>query len=405
MKKLYKIRLKLRNRVNPEQPTKQGETWLFAPQSGRHDQLSWDIYSDAGGSWRLCKESGSIGLEATAIIPTEWVSSFVVPIPQTQSRYINQLVPYLIEDQLTQPLDELHIVAVSQKEDSARAMVISRHYMQALADVFKQNGKQIKAIYVDADLLTSGKEQAHSETAQASCLAAHLSSGRALVKSSRGELLVVASVSQLPKNLYLEPINTISHINELELVRAAAQTTQAINLLAGQYKPAYLRERLQRYVQPAIYALVLIATLQIGYWLAVGSYYQQQIDKTTAELKAEFSQHFPTEPVIDLSRQLRAKQRRSFAGHNPSQVLPILAVLGDFYAQTASREKFTLIALRSSSVSGTTQLEIQLADVAKAEQLAEQLQLNQYVVAIDQLQQLSQVSSVRYTLKRIPSDE
>lgn len=142
--------LLLRLPRNPEQPA----TWLVAdargtaqgpPQSGPMSQAA----PRAAGR-RIC-----------VLVPGTDVLVAEPELPAKAGVKLQQLVPYALEEQLADDIDDLHFAIGKRQGDSPRTpvAVVTRALMDEWLTNLKSNGLEPEAIYADSDLLPQNPGQ------------------------------------------------------------------------------------------------------------------------------------------------------------------------------------------------------------------------------------------------------
>lgn len=165
------------------------------PQSRR---FNWVLY-DAGGD---AQAQGSGDLQSTieqtlsqnglddvllvGLIPGDEAMFCVADIPAKQSRFINQALPYAVEEQIAQDIDSVHLALGPHTDEGYRVAAIDRDRMAQWRDVFRGwLHTRLEAIYPDAALLPT------TEGGWSICLDGE----SAMMSSDRGEWLSMQSAN------------------------------------------------------------------------------------------------------------------------------------------------------------------------------------------------------------------
>lgn len=381
-------------------PRPAAQVFIFTPQLAADGSLQWQHYSrDGNGQWQCSQASQPREAAAVAVVPAEWVSLCSAELAAAQRRYANKVAPFLVEESLAEGLEQLHLVPQLCDHNRVRVAVISHLRMAALEQLFSSLGVAVEAVVVDADLLDSGAGSAADN--QADRAVAATLGRRTLVKTARGEWWASTDSSHRNSQIALLPVAQRRPITLPQLAALACQPQGAINLLVGRYRLLQQRSRQRQTAATAAVIVALLFLLQASYYWALGALYQQRSEAISHHTVARFSELYPDQPLIDLQRQLSAKARQR---HHAERGLSLLAALAALSSASESlpAEPATLSLLRRSALDGTVQIQLQLSTIDAAEQLAAALEQRGLAVTIDQIQQLDNDTSARFTLRRGP---
>jgi general secretion pathway protein L len=84
-------------------------------------------------------------------VPSECVSLHLVDIPSAPQRKWDELVPWMLEERLLQPADEMHFVVVGREQDQLQVMVVHEQSMQEWIRIADNAG--VSAIAMSPDYM------------------------------------------------------------------------------------------------------------------------------------------------------------------------------------------------------------------------------------------------------------
>lgn len=70
-------------------------------------------------------------------------------IPAGASRQLDTMLPYLLEDDIAQDVDELHFSVLKKSADRAQVAAVEKRYLQQLLEDFAQAGMEVKRVLPD----------------------------------------------------------------------------------------------------------------------------------------------------------------------------------------------------------------------------------------------------------------
>ncbi|HEX5462359.1 MAG TPA: type II secretion system protein GspL [Steroidobacteraceae bacterium] len=145
--------------------------WLLI-RLPRHpqEQATW-LVADARGAAAGPAQDGPLSLAApraagrhvVVLVPgTEVLATQPELPPAKAGAKLQQLVPYALEEQLADDVEELHFAVGRRKDESPRVpvAVVARKLMDEWTSLLKSNGLEPEALYADSELLPQNPGQA-----------------------------------------------------------------------------------------------------------------------------------------------------------------------------------------------------------------------------------------------------
>ncbi|MDE2261425.1 MAG: hypothetical protein KGL45_02760, partial [Gammaproteobacteria bacterium] len=134
------------------------------------EQATW-LVVDARGAAAGPSQGGPLSLAApraagrhvVVLVPATDVLLAQPELPPAKAgTKLQQLVPYALEEQLAEDIEDLHFAIGRRQEDSARVpvAVVARKLMDEWTTLLKSNGLEPEALYADSELLPQNPGQA-----------------------------------------------------------------------------------------------------------------------------------------------------------------------------------------------------------------------------------------------------
>lgn len=89
-------------------------------------------------------------LKVSAFVPVEWVSLTETPMPSVQPKVLNKALPFALEEQLAEDVEDLHFVVLGKPEpESVKVAVVSRVALSFWVDQIKTAGFSLQEMVPD----------------------------------------------------------------------------------------------------------------------------------------------------------------------------------------------------------------------------------------------------------------
>lgn len=321
------------------------------------------------------------GIEEARVIliwPSDWALSSKVTIPGNQTRYIQQALPFVIEDQVAQDIERLHF-SIGTKDRNGQYPVISIDYALfescvELIDTHLETAS-LYASYVDAELLPLA----------ASNLAVFLGHDSALVHADSGQLIrldvanivtfldillaerdedatsdirvieaqdsvsamLIAELQQLQN---VEILTQSTALTELEILAEGyfAEGSKSIDLCQADFKVNLSTQSHWKKWRVVAVIAGLGFLLQLGVFVGKGMYYQQQADMVAQQALTQYQKLVPGSSKISAARLPRILKGKLNQSRNmPAQNTDFLSLLGEAGHQFSQSQNKTKLAFKS----------------------------------------------------------
>lgn len=307
------------------------------------------------------------------VIPGEHITSKVVTVPKGSKRHIHQALPFLLEDELAAPVEELHF---SFSKPNSESLVLCTMIAKSLLENYLEQLASVDiypAILIpDYWLLPESNSPQLAESNHRLLIRLADNTGMVFPSHLPHALLNEAlPTKSLPnKSLQSEDSGDLSipPLNELH-VNAAP-----LNVLQGDYAPVASSQNQSLWLRPTAIAAGICILVFMSYFLAAGYYFNQQAQTMTQEAKTTYQQLFPNETrIVDIRRQMTAHLSQS----NHQQTDTLFFKLTDIVAQAITEEtseNATIRHLRFEQSDATLQLELQTKSMSYAHNLQNRIQ-------------------------------
>jgi len=362
--------------------------YLESAKNASWVKLAADGAMQASGQGPLAGIDSS-GERVIVLVPGEDVLLCQAEVPGQKRRLLAQAVPYALEEQLIDDVDEQHFALGATSGDQVNVAVVSHEKMQQWLALLQQAGIEADQIVTDilalplAEdswqllqrnkrlLLRCGEQNGMAldvDIAAFSIKALLAEAGESRPASIKCQDFSGAGLSlpELDAELMLEPASGLPVL----AMAAAYQEQNSINLLQGQYSR---RERISKYWRPWRAAAALLAVF-IVVQFAGGIVDQQRLaaEKTAllAEIEQIYRQTFPeARKVVNAKVQMERALKSLRGGSSTSEGFSeLLAQAGEQFNQTDN-----LNIQRLSYKNGQLDVALFIGDLQQLDQLKQRL--------------------------------
>lgn len=299
--------------------------------------------------------------ELIAYVPTQALHTKAVALPATSFKQLGKVVPYALEDELAEDIDELHFAwpRNPKKSQPLDVHVVSHELMQQWLLWLNQAGLTAAAMYADlyavplhqqvqpsvtptvADVATKEASQAvvaNTETPQQTWYCAQLTP-HDTVKFRTGMHTGFAIDRELAQDIASQlPAALINLSQEIELPLTllahtpanieATTTPEKLNLLQGRYQTKKKKSVKTYKWRPVAIAASIAAIIGLG--LQIGTIVQlnQQAADVQSSIERTYREAFPNETrIVNVRAQLNQHLRNIQAGPAQESLLTLMAQL------------------------------------------------------------------------------
>ncbi|MBW3697642.1 type II secretion system protein GspL [Vibrio sp. T187] len=254
-----------------------------------------------------------------------------VEIPKGAARQFESMLPYLLEDEVAQDVDDLHFTVLDKSATSAVVCGVEKQWLSNIVAVFKEQGITFRKILPDTFALPIEEQgvtalqldsqwllrKSEFKVASVDDSWLGLFSRSDWFDSEDDETLMVYSYTGLPSESAMENQSVDWQVKPAELVMALLSQhaiTSSVNLLTGSFKAKSSFLKYWRIWQKvAVAACLLLAVLVVQKVLLVQQY-ETQASAYRAESERIFRTVFPNKrkiPTVSyLKRQMNDEASR-----------------------------------------------------------------------------------------------
>lgn len=305
-------------------------------------------------------------------------------LPAQRAAALRAALPYALEEQLSQDLDELHIVMGPRRSDGrVSAAVVERHLLDDWLARFADAGLRLEALSpvtavpasavpasglrVQASPLPQDTRWLVSDSAAEAVL---LESGmlslwlrKRLLEVPEPERRVELAGAQAAELASMLPAEVAVTRSEATLPLPSVLLTTDFNLLSGPYAVS-MAPPPWRTLRPALVALAATLLLGVGLLAAERIALDQQRNLLQARIDRSFSDALPGEPMLDPVMQFRQRLGNVAGGDDRSGAGQLLYAL---YHAVAQQQGVEVKQVRAGS--DELEVDLQVATFADLEQL------------------------------------
>lgn len=344
-------------------------------------------------------------LKVCAFVPVDWVTLTETPMPSVQPKVLSKALPYALEEQLAEDVEDLHFVVMGKPEpERVQVAVVSRVALTFWVEQLKEAGFNLQEMVPDGLCVPYGtpdhwslilrKERVVLRTDTYTAFAfkgtqipvildavfdeigASQESLRLTLINEKSEVVAGRVLDALGAEINATDVETPikverRHIDNslLEVLTHTLinwQTERKVpNLLVGAFKQEVRRQQVNVRWKPVAALLALWFVLQLGVFTAQGVTVSRQISALETEALDAYKKYFPGERRISVNViRRRIKSKLKGAGSGDASFLSAFSMVGEqIYA--IDRGRHQAIQLRRVTYdggNGELRLEMSLSD-------------------------------------------
>jgi len=319
-------------------------------QPGESSIVDWAMLSSSGELQSEIEQSPLFEIASALpegnfkclfIVPGESILLTHVNMPARQSRQIQQALPYMVEEQVADSVESLHLVAGPRLDNGEIAVAAVRHeVMESWMQQLEQAGVKPDVVVSDSLLLPSLKKGMHILVDDTRAVVSDQKNQGMVVDFENLDAVIDLLMSQHEEGditkveITADSDNLAEHsvalssletellqnheldveINELDrntfeyLAEKAIHTKKYINLLEGRYQVKKSGDNSLRRWRPVAIAAGIALALQMGFDIAKGAYFNQQADELDNRIVAFYKELFPdAKKIVNVRSQMQSR--------------------------------------------------------------------------------------------------
>jgi general secretion pathway protein L len=316
-----------------------------------------DLHSD------VLSELASKPAETIIVIPGDQVTSLRKTAPKGSRRHLAQALPFLLEDELAAPVENLHLVYSKTPDAEGKLLcaVIDKSVIAKYLEVLSNHDITVDRLIPDywtipvADKLQLFKKDLSL-----------------LIRSPTGEGMSVPASINPALLAVLFPALDKTQLVDVPLWQPAPTTLAPLNLLQGDYAPVHSSVHFH-IVKPVVIAASACLAIFVGYFFIAGWLFDGRAAQLMQQSENRYRELFPDDTrIVDIRRQMQVHLQSS--KHDDGKSL-FFDLLGAFAAAKKSQtEDATVRNIRFEQDRGTLQLELQSRSINYANNIQNYLQ-------------------------------
>jgi general secretion pathway protein L len=299
--------------------------------------------------------------EIRFIIPGEQVTSLVASVPKGSAKQAAKALPYIIEDQIASPIEDMHLVHGDISADrQCLVLVIDKQLMFHYHSIAKELGVPVTCIFPEYLGL------APVELPQGIFI-----DNQFILRQQDGTALVL---SNAPEHQALIP-SSFTEISADQFIAKLVDLTpdSSGNLLQGEFR--LRRSRRLAWQKSLAISIAASLVLSIGYVLSAGWYFHQQATTNEDTARSLYMSLFPEDKrIINIRKQMQGHLEEIQGTPGKQAFFGILSELSNSIAQLPTnslsprlmqfnnKDKSLIVEIQATSVSDTSTLQKYLTD-------------------------------------------
>jgi general secretion pathway protein L len=298
-------------------------------------------------------------------VPSERIAVHLVDVPTAPERKWAELIPWMLEDRILQPVDEMHFVIVGRVDNNQlQILAVSQQDIQDWQRVAQNAG--VAATSMTPDFLALPWEAGRISIGwrEGVCLVRHSAQGGFAAKPAAAwamiDSLIAASaiaprlsISIPDADLVPEHLRAMADINDSVIDWQFGDFPPASNLLTGKFKSQPARTESNTWL-PVVGIAAITAVLLFAYLQISSNLYSQQIETMGKQAQSTYSRLFtgrkpqPMEvrEAAELQLSKLSKQQQSLQAAPIATLVALEGLMAncecDLVAMTADQEGMRL---------------------------------------------------------------
>ena len=389
-------------------------------QTAEHTAVDWLLFDAlehkiAGGQQQLL----SSVLEQTAehsdvqiivLVPGEQVLQTTLNIPAGQKRHLQRTLPFLVEEYLATPIEDMHLCVGSVQHHQARVLAVSHTVMQQWLELLKSHHIEPDCLIPDTSAAGLASELEIIIDPQAATFSCH---PLALIKTdlhnltliadhfidsfaegqrpASGTLLMIESLNESQKSaaealatqFEVEGIKihrqTISHGFDYSCEKLLSklhhkQPSSLVNLLTGSYRNPTQRQRNKAPNWLALAAtIVLCIVIKLVFDLGSGIYLNYQSTQVDNTITALYQELFPQDKrIVDARVQMQNHLNKATHTNTDFDFMFLFGHMAEALENLDNSSQ--LQQLRYNDKNQTLLVDINVRDIQQLEQLKQRIE-------------------------------
>ena len=248
--------------------------------------------------------AGSNAVPMQLWVPSERVGVHLIDVPTAPERKWPELIPWLLEDRLLQPVADMHFVIAGRSHNGQlQIWAVSHNDMREWQRVADNAGVAVQSLVPDYLALPWEEGRIHIAWRDGCCLvrtgvdqgfAANADIAWTMIDNllATAEIAPRLSIAVPDPTLVPEHVRQLADINDASIDWTFADNPVTANLLSGQYRASTRSLPTSQWL-PAAGLGVLALVLMLSYLQLSSSFLQTQVQSLEKQLVRDYSKLFP----------------------------------------------------------------------------------------------------------------
>lgn len=303
--------------------------------------------------------------QAIAIIPGEAVLTRRLPLPARSAKHATKAIPFLWEDNLSVPIEEMHFALGNKIEEGVLAAAVSIEKLNDYLEITREQGLELQSVIPDYLLVCPEQYPGGINLGDRLLIRNANDTGFTTSTDNRSHLSSgdLTDSEQLHPDADLETFTTWL----LDNIEKAP-----INLLQGQFKPVETQKS-RNAIKPIAWPLAASILLGLTYLLSAGLYFNHQASELNHQATELYRELFPQEKRIhDVRKQMEGHLKNAGKQSNEAEFLLLLDNVSTAFSQGGSGH--TMQHIRYDRRQGTLTIELQSSSMENVNNFQQQLE-------------------------------
>lgn len=273
-------------------------------------------------------------------VPSERITMHLIDVPNAPERKWPELIPWMLEDRILQPVEEMHFVIAGRVGDKQlQILAVSQRDMQDWQRIAANAGVAATAMVPDFLALPWEPGRISIGWREGVCLVRHSAeagfaaaptSAWAMIDSliSAAEITPRLSISIPDSNLVPSHLQAMADINDSEIDWQFSPIPPSPNLMTGVFKPQLQRNQSSGWLP--VFGLAALSLLLLFAYLQISSnIVSQQVDAMGKQVQSSYSSLFAGRKPKPLEVRSAAEAQLSmlFKQQQSLQAAPVAALI------------------------------------------------------------------------------
>lgn len=248
--------------------------------------------------------AGSNAVPMQLWVPSERVGMHLIDVPAAPERKWPELIPWLLEDRLLQPVADMHFVIAGRSHNGQlQIWAVSHNDMREWQRVADNAGVAVQSLVPDYLALPWEEGRIHIAWRDGCCLvrtgvdqgfAANADIAWTMIDNllATAEITPRLSIAVPDPTLVPEHLRQLAEINDASIDWTFAEIPVAANLLSGEYRTSTRSLPASHWV-PVASSGVLALVLMFSYLQLSTNFLQAQVQSLEKQLVRDYSRLFP----------------------------------------------------------------------------------------------------------------